>query len=135
VNTFSKDEIIEVLKPHLKIAGFKKLRANWFKEVKDTILVFNAQGSQWGPEYYINLGIYIKVLGEELKPLVYRCQIQYRIEHDEYNDVEKLVGDSLEWFYRHDNIQKLKQLSNTNKLPVMTFVEVHKFLEMVIIAE
>ena len=58
MNTFSKDEIIEALKPHIKIAGFKKFRTSWFKEAKDTILVFNIQGSQWGPENYIN-GDYI----------------------------------------------------------------------------
>jgi hypothetical protein len=135
VNTLSKNEIIEALKTHFKIAGFKKLSSNWFKETKDTVLVFNVQSSQWGLEYYINLGIYIKALGDELKPPVYRCHIQCRIEHEDYNNIQKIVVDSLEWFYKHDKILKLKQLSNAKKLPLMTFVEAHKFLETVSIVE
>lgn len=47
----------------------------------------------------------------------------------------KLIGDSLEWYNKHDNIKKLKQLSGENKLPTMTSVKAHKFLETVTIVE
>lgn len=135
MTNFSKNEIIEKLKPHLKIAGFKKLRTAWHKEENDTILVFNVQSSQWGPEYYINLGIYIKALGTEVKPPAYHCHIQCRIEHEKYIDVNRIVADSLEWLSRHDSIQKLKRLFEANELPLTTFLEANKFLKTVNIEE
>jgi hypothetical protein len=135
MTNFSKDEIVEELKPHFKTAGFKKLRANWYKEEKNTILVFNVQGSQWGPEYYINLGIYIRALGAEVKPPSYRCHIQRRIEHEKYIDVKKIVDDSVEWYDKHNSIQKLKKLYDSNQLPFTTFLEAAKFLKTVNITE
>ena len=81
------------------------------------------------------MGNIYKSLAEEMKPPVYRCHIQCRIEHEEYNDVGKLIADSLEWYNKHDNIKKLKQLFGENKLPIMTTVKALKFLETVTLVE
>ena len=58
-----REEFIACISPRLKQAGFKKIRHTWRKEYPETIAVFNVQGSQWGPKYYLNLAIYVKALG------------------------------------------------------------------------
>jgi hypothetical protein len=45
----------------------------------ESIAVFNIQGSQWGPSFYINLGIYFTALGQNERPLEYHCHVGARL--------------------------------------------------------
>lgn len=123
-----KEDLINILKPYLKNSGFKKSKATWHKITDDIIFVFNIQGSQWGQEYYINLGIYLRVLGLELNPSENLCHIQTRIEHNN-KTIESIIKEAMEWFDTHGSIRALKRLYIQNKLPPMTFVKVKEFLE------
>jgi hypothetical protein len=69
-----------VLAPALKRQGFKKSGATWWKDNGATIAVLNLQGSQWGPSFYINLGIYFRALGTLERPTESRCHIRARLE-------------------------------------------------------
>jgi hypothetical protein len=128
MTVISKEEIINILKPILKDCGFKKRKATWHKIKDEFIFVINVQRSQWGPEYYINLGVYLRALGSELTPPVNLCHIQARVEHNN-RTVESIVEDAMAWFNTHSSIEALKKLHIENKLPLMTFVKVKEFLE------
>lgn len=67
------------LAPALKAAGFRKSGATWWKESDTTIRVLNLQGSQWGPSFYINLGVYFRALGDRERPSESICHIRIRL--------------------------------------------------------
>ena len=66
--------IDSVLKPR----GYRKRRSTWHLVLPEVILVANMQRSQWGPSFYINLGVYLRALGSETSPPEYRCHIRAR---------------------------------------------------------
>lgn len=76
----SRPHIEGIAKPILKKAGYKKKRLTWHKDHDELILVFNIQSSQWSDRYYLNLGIYLKKIGNESKPPEYRCHVRRRLE-------------------------------------------------------
>ncbi len=128
MNRLSKEQLIECFKPVFKQCGFKKMRTNWRKTTDDLIFVLNIQGSQWSKEdYYINVGVYIKALGEDQNPAEYKCHIRSRF--DERNkSCNLLCNEILEWFETYGTIQKLKSHKNQNSLPIVTTVDAKKYL-------
>ena len=48
--------------PLFKSLGFKKSGATWRKDLGEAIAVFNVQKSQWGSDYYLNVGLYFNTL-------------------------------------------------------------------------
>lgn len=68
------------LAPTFKRHGFKKSAATWRRTSEDTIQVFNIQKSQWGDQFYLNLGIYLRASGTTESPLEFHCQVRTRIE-------------------------------------------------------
>ena len=124
-----KEQLIACLKPVFKQNKFKKTRANWRKEIDDLIFVLNIQTSQWSKEdYYINVGIYIKDLGIEQNPPEYRCHIRDRI-NEQGMSCSSICDQILEWFEKHESIEKLKLLGNQNNLPAFTTVDARKYLD------
>lgn len=73
-------QIQRILAPALRARGFTKTGATWRKAYPDAIAVLNLQGSQWGPSFYVNLGIYLRALGTNEKPLEYDCHIRTRLD-------------------------------------------------------
>ena len=65
--------------PVMKQAGFKKKGQSWRFATVETIAVLNLQKSQWGPGYYVNLGVLIRALDPHPQPDVFSCQIQTRL--------------------------------------------------------
>lgn len=61
-------------------ASFIKNGQSWYRYGKDTIGVINLQKSDWGNFYYINLGIWLKGIGDEKFPKENHCQIRGRAE-------------------------------------------------------
>ncbi|HTO08143.1 MAG TPA: DUF4304 domain-containing protein [Myxococcota bacterium] len=64
----------------LKPGGYKKSRSTWHRVLPETVLVVNIQGSEWGPSLYMNLGVYLRGLGEETSPPEYRCHLRTRLD-------------------------------------------------------
>lgn len=69
-----------VFAPILKAQGFKKDGATWRKYYPETIGVVNIQGSQWGPQFYVNLGVLFRDMDQNEKPREYHCHIRLRLE-------------------------------------------------------
>lgn len=62
----------------LRKAGYKVRTNTWHKPCQDTILVVNLQKSQYGDVHYINLGVWVRLLGENEAPKEYQCHIRQR---------------------------------------------------------
>jgi hypothetical protein len=69
----------------LKAKGFRKTGATWHRDGNRLVQVFNIQKSQWGDQFYLNVGIYLRDLGNEARPTEYRCHVRCR--------AERLLGD------------------------------------------
>lgn len=75
-----KEDLVKTLHAPLKTAGFKKRSLSWYLDGKDTIIVVTLQRSDWSKFYYINIGIWLKALGNELFPKHYKCPMDWRVE-------------------------------------------------------
>lgn len=76
----------------LRNAGFVKKSDTWYRSGTDAIIVLNLQKSDHGNYFYLNLGISLKALSDELFPKVNHCHIQI--------GADSLVGDDLPFLSR-----------------------------------
>jgi hypothetical protein len=60
-------------------AGFQRRKETWYRMNEDTITLVNLQKSQWGGQYYVNLGVYLRDLGQSKSPPEYQCHIRARL--------------------------------------------------------
>jgi hypothetical protein len=72
--------LAQAIAPVMKQAGFKKKGQSWRFATLETIAVLNLQKSQWGPDYYINLGVLIRALDPHPQPDVFSCPLHIRVE-------------------------------------------------------
>ena len=75
-----KKHLEKLIKPLLKNKGFKKRGSTWWRQLDKFIQVVNIQGSQWSKKFYINLGVYIRELGDKEYPAETDCHIRNRLE-------------------------------------------------------
>ena len=64
----------------LKAAGYKKKDFNWTRMNDETCLIVNIQKSRWGEWAYVNMGVFVYLLGSESNPKEYQCHIRFRLE-------------------------------------------------------
>src|SRR5688572_9425442 len=114
-----KEDQVRALAALLKPLGFRKRRATWHRATPDTIQTINVQGSQWGPEYYLNVGTYLRALGEETTPPEFRCHIRSRI-HPPERPAEILVQECNGWFEQFGTLDALVAHFDENSLPLAT---------------
>jgi hypothetical protein len=63
----------------MKKNGFRRKSKSWYLRTDDTILVVNLQKSIYGDQYYVNLAVWLKALGENVFPKEYHCHIRSRV--------------------------------------------------------
>ena len=119
MSAIGKEDQIKAIPPLLKPLGFKKRAGTWHRATADAIHVVNVQGSQWGPEYYVNVGTYLRALGTEISPPVFRCHVQSRIEPPD-RPARDLVRECQEWFEQYGEVSMLIAHCQANSLPVAT---------------
>lgn len=68
----------QIFAASLDKAGFVRKSDSWYSETADAILVANLQKSNFGDQYYINLAVWLKTLGEMRYPKENRCHIRIR---------------------------------------------------------
>jgi Domain of unknown function (DUF4304) len=121
-------QLTDCLKPVLKKQGFKKTKTTWRKTTDDLIYVINIQGSQWNEEdYYINVAMYIRAIGEEENPPEYRCHIRSRIENEVYV-CSSICEEVSDWFEKYGDIERLRILWRKSELPLMVTVNAQNYL-------
>jgi hypothetical protein len=90
-----EERIASVLKP----LGYSKRGATWHRDQGNVISVVNLQKSQWGDDFYLNLGVYLKQLGTKERPAASECHVRCRAEalaempklSDDSNEVDALI--------------------------------------------
>jgi len=75
----SRKNIEDTISEILSAEDFKRKRANWYFETSESICVLNLQKSRWGHQYYINLGVFVKKLGDVSFPKEHQCHIRGRL--------------------------------------------------------
>ena len=60
-------------------AGFLKRSSTWHRRQPETIAVLNLQRSQYGPQYYVNVALWLLPLGETDAPKEHKCHVRTRL--------------------------------------------------------
>ena len=97
-----EDVIAEAVEPF----AFKKGRKNhWYRDYSEVTQIVALQKSKWGPQYGLNLAIWLKDLGEEERPLCHKSHIQNRLglfsEHGNLVDSALDFEDGWKWNLRN----------------------------------
>lgn len=76
---WDREQLIAVFKSELKSQGFRKNANTWHLVFDEVIQIVNLQNSSWSKDdHYLNVGLYLRALGDELKPKVALGQIRGR---------------------------------------------------------
>jgi len=61
-------------------AGFSKKSGAWYLRQAQTIGIIELQKSQYGPEYYVNVALWLLALGDSQFPREHKCHIRTRLD-------------------------------------------------------
>ena len=64
-----------------KVAGGTKKSGSWYWRSAETVFVLNLQKSQYGPQYYVNVGLWLLSLGPAETPKDHQCPIRTRLDN------------------------------------------------------
>ena len=118
-SVIEKDNLVKTLHVPLKTAGFKKRSLSWYLNGKDTIVVVNLQRSDWSKLYYINIGIWLKALGDELFPKHYKCHMYWRVERLYPNERELIITSCDLEKSNPDLLNRLQVFFESNLVPFL----------------
>jgi hypothetical protein len=63
----------------LREQGFRKAGGSWYSNRPETVLLANLQKSQYGYRFYVNLGVWLKAIGDSATPKEHHCHIRIRL--------------------------------------------------------
>jgi hypothetical protein len=63
----------------MKDAGFSKKNGSWYRTTDEVITVVDLQKSQYGLQYYVNLALWLRPLGEAKTPKEQVCHVRTRL--------------------------------------------------------
>jgi hypothetical protein len=108
--------------PLLSSHGFKRSGTTWRRDQPESIAVFNVQKSRWGGGvFYINLGTYFRVLGNDVSPTEQKCHVRVRLE---INTPARVVEAALAWFHARAALQDAALLAESDSKKGFVFKEV-----------
>jgi hypothetical protein len=90
----------EIIMPLLDGKGFKKKDARlWLRQKDDCWNLVGLQKSNWGNQFYINLGVWLPALNPNPRPRIQDCHIQVRLDGVASNDteLERVLNFEDEW--------------------------------------
>jgi hypothetical protein len=90
----------EIITSLIEPKGFKKRDARlWLRLKKDCWNLVGLQKSDWGNQFYVNLGIWLPALNPNPRPRVQDCHIQVRLNRVVSNDtdLERSLDFEDEW--------------------------------------
>jgi hypothetical protein len=75
-------------------AGFQKRSDTWYRRFPDLVQVLNLQKSQYGDQYYLNVGIYVPSIGAANSqwPKEHQCHVRARAKtlvSEQSNDIAR----------------------------------------------
>jgi len=104
----------------LEKAGFVKRGQTWYLDGKDVLIAINLQKSNWSELYYVNIGFWLKGLGEATFPEFYDCHLHYRI-HDFFPEKSDLIFASCS--LDESTLEKLDEFSRFMEDELIPFLK------------
>lgn len=105
-----------------KAAGFSKKSGVWCRRQHETIAVLELQKSQYGPQYYVNVALWLLELGEAECPKEHACHLRSRLDElfpaheDQLKIVLNLDNPTLTEVERRE---KFESILNEQLLPLI----------------
>lgn len=85
-------ELEKLITSLLRPEGFRRDRRNWRLDLPELILVVHLQRSQWGDDFALNIGAFVKAIRNE--PWAIRDRVRPRAEESHYQiQLEDLFAD------------------------------------------
>ena len=79
-STMSERDLVQVVfDDFMKSVGFSKKSESWYRYGHDVVTVVGLQRSQYGRQYYINLGLWLLALGQANAPKDQTCHVRSRL--------------------------------------------------------
>lgn len=78
-----------------KGAGFEKKSGSWYRRSHEVVSISNLQKSQYGPQYYLNQGFWLRQLDDQRFPKSHQAHIVTRVE-DLVPDAEQRIRQLLD---------------------------------------
>lgn len=75
----SPDELRRCVVEELGSAGLQQRGRHWYLHGADAIAVAELQKSRWGNQFYVNLAVWLNLLGEKAHPRESECHIRIRL--------------------------------------------------------
>ena len=76
----NQEILVDALKGVAKELGFKSVRGvNYYLNQPETVCVLNLQRSSFGPQFYLNAGVFLARFGEVAQPKEHKCHIRWRL--------------------------------------------------------
>jgi hypothetical protein len=72
--------LVRALNEALQAHRFHRTKRTWHLACEETVLAIDLQKSNWGTEFFINLGILIRVLSGNPKPRTNECHVVERLD-------------------------------------------------------
>lgn len=91
-SAFIETAIDEVLRDE----GFMKKSRSWHKLCDETVFLVDLQKSNWGEQYYVNLGVLLRGLRDIPRPKLLECHVRDRLESLTASNVELCKALDLE---------------------------------------
>lgn len=127
MSSIAKKDLIYQVKQLLKDNGYKKRNLTWVKYNDDIGIVVNIQGSQYDVDsYYVNLGVYIKPLGNKEFPSISDCQLQERV-NVQIKDTIFLMNIIDKWTAWYGTSDKIRKKINEGKMPMLTDKKIYAY--------
>lgn len=118
----SKRSVIhEGLERFARAAGMEKKSGTWYRQGDEVVAVVDLQKSQYGQQYYLNLGFWLRELGADRYPKGLRCHISVRLETlapEERHRIARLLDLDHE-IPDEQRVDELVALLNERTLPLI----------------
>jgi hypothetical protein len=118
--------------------GFRKTSGRWCLKQEATAAVIELQKSQYGPQYFLNVGLWLLDLGDVSCPAEHTCHLRGRLETlmlDQEMEISGLLNPDDRSFTDEERTHQLSGILESNLWPMVrmcsTFEGVRAFVEMI----
>lgn len=87
----SRNIIQSTFDSFMRGAGFSKSGGSWYRSTDDVITVVELQKSQYGSQYYVNLALWLRSLGDATAPKEQECHVRTRLSRLAGNEEDQLL--------------------------------------------
>jgi hypothetical protein len=75
----NKSVLESAIDRQLAARGWRRRGSSWYAETTESISAINLQKSQWGGQFYLNIGLYYRALGDERFPEEHKLHLRGRL--------------------------------------------------------